>query len=403
MKILHTSDWHIGQKLYGKDRYDEFQFFLNQLLDIINDQQIELLLVSGDIFDVPHPSNEALRLYYHFLSQLQNTSCRQTIITGGNHDSIYTLNAPKYILESLNVNVVGGVPEKFEDQVIDVKNQDGELVLQVAAVPFLRDKDLRKSQAGEDSESKEKAFRNGIVAHYQSIIQYLDTKVPSIAMGHLFAIGVSTSESERDIHVGNLGAVGSNDFSPQFNYVALGHIHKPQKVGGNEMIRYSGSPLPLSFSERKDQKSVVVLSLVDNQLKLEQVLPLQIKNELILVKGDLDEVKMRLLKLEEAAQYSFWIEVEVVEEHYSLMTIKDYEEFSNQLTCKSQILKYRFQFLNQSGDMLDYVHENRMLEDLTPLEVFESRVKNLPEDEHDKMLKVFGELLNLREERIHEN
>ena len=200
-----------------------------------------------------------LKLYYQFLTSLIGSSCRQVIITGGNHDYISTLEAPADVLSALNIQVIGGAKETISDELIEV-SINNELQCVVAAVPFLRDKDIREINASESYEEAKDAVNNGIVKHYQQLAEEAGKYTcPLIAMGHLYVQGASQSESERDIHIGNLAGLRVDSFPDKFDYVALGHIHRPQKF--KDTIRYSGSPLPLSFSERKDNKQVIVLSV----------------------------------------------------------------------------------------------------------------------------------------------
>ena len=151
MKILHTSDWHLGQRFLFNDREQEHQRALDWLADTIRTQEVDALIVAGDIFDINNPPNYARTMYYRFLTSLLGTSCRHIIITGGNHDSPSMLNAPRELLRLLNIHVVGAVGDALEEELVELKDSEGELELVVAAVPFLRDRDLRFSQAGEGS------------------------------------------------------------------------------------------------------------------------------------------------------------------------------------------------------------------------------------------------------------
>lgn len=394
MKILHTSDWHIGQKLYGQDRYEEFEAMLNEMLEIIIAQEVELLLISGDIFDVPSPSNRAQELYYNFLKRLFGTCCRQTIVTGGNHDSISTLNAPKEVLKMVNVTTIGGVTTELEDMIIKVMDKEGKHALTVAAIPYLRDKDVRKSVGGQDAAETQASVKNGLVQFYVAIEALLKTNdKPCIGMGHLFAHGAATSDSERDINIGNLGAVNANEFPTAFDYTALGHIHKPQVIGQNEMIRYSGSPIPLSFSERKDHKSVVLLNLADEQLSIAEVILLNPARKLVKFKGTTAEVQESLMSYESTASLEDWAEVEIVEEEHSPQLRMDFESFLAEHKLQIEVLKYRFSVKKGKGDTGDFFAQNKLLEDLLPQEVFEKRLANIPAEEHDEYKASFNELL----------
>lgn len=275
IKILHTSDWHLGQNFMGKSRIEEHKAFLSWLLETIEQKQIELLLVSGDIFDTGTPPNYALELYYNFLKQLSSKkSLKTTIITAGNHDSVSTLKAPKQLLEALNVHVVVNGDED-ENIIIPIKEADTTKAI-VCAVPFLRDSVIRQSLGGETVSDKEKLANDGIKTYYEKTYKKakeLDSNVPIIAMGHLTTVGSRSSESERDIYIGGTLDIGGDYLASMFDYVALGHLHINQTVG-NEHVRYSGSPIPLSFSESKNTQKVNLVTInnsADENVKVEEL------------------------------------------------------------------------------------------------------------------------------------
>ena len=220
MKILHTSDWHIGSALYGRKRYDESEQFLHWLVETIKNHSIETLLVAGDIFDTSTPSNTAQELYYRFLNEVSRTTCRHVIVTGGNHDSPSFLDAPKALLKAFNVHVVGSAAQREEDEVLVLKDAHNNPEVIVCAVPFLRDRDVRQSNEGESYRDKENRLVEGIISHYQKVYEEackerneLGKSLPIIGMGHLFIAGSSIYKrsgemnGERDLYVGSLGQV----------------------------------------------------------------------------------------------------------------------------------------------------------------------------------------------------
>jgi len=268
MKLLHTSDWHIGRALYGRKRYEEFDAFLNWLNDLIEQENIDVLLVAGDVFDSSTPSNRAQELYYRFLCRVAASAKRHVVITAGNHDSPTFLNAPKELLKFLNVHVVGCVSEYPEDELIVLFGADSEPQMLVCAIPYLRDRDIRMAEAGESVEDKERKIIDGIRLHYRNVCQAAEEKragfartVPIVAMGHLFAAGGQTVEGEelRELYIGSLAQVKKDIFPECVDYVALGHLHIAQSVGGSDFIRYSGAPLPIGFGEAAQEKSVVIV------------------------------------------------------------------------------------------------------------------------------------------------
>jgi len=169
MKLIHTSDWHLGQNFMFRQRACEHEQFLAWLHQTIKINMIDLLIVAGDIFDTATPPNYALKLYYQFLANLKDTPCRNVIIISGNHDSAAVLNAPKHVLKALNVHVVATAKSNLEDEIIFVKDEKNKLTSVVCAVPFLREQDLRKSIPGESWDDKNKALINGLQSHYQMV------------------------------------------------------------------------------------------------------------------------------------------------------------------------------------------------------------------------------------------
>ena len=168
MKILHTADWHIGKILHKQSLAEDLNHFFDWMIQTIEEEDIDLLLVSGDIFDLANPNIRDKEVYYDIMMRLYKSGC-QVIITGGNHDSVGELNAPKQILSAINISVIGGAMQELEDELIPVKNASGEIELVVAAVPFLRDRDIRSRQEGQTYESRTEAIREGIKDHYQKL------------------------------------------------------------------------------------------------------------------------------------------------------------------------------------------------------------------------------------------
>ncbi|MBF2719913.1 exonuclease SbcCD subunit D C-terminal domain-containing protein [Psychrobacter sp. NG254] len=276
LTILHTSDWHLGRRLYGHMRYNEFESFLGWLEETITAQKVDILIVAGDIFDTMTPSNRAQALYYEFLGKVSRSCCQHVVIVAGNHDSPTFLDAPSQVLKFLNVHVIGTACDNLDDEVLVLGDDDNNPHCIIAAVPYLRDRDVRSSSAGESMDSKDASVISGICAHYdavaaiakehqQIIAKSHNQHIPIIATGHLFASGGSTTADDgvRDLYIGNLGKISAEMFDECFDYVALGHLHVPQRVGGREHIRYSGSPIAMGFGEAKQQKQVLLIQFGD--------------------------------------------------------------------------------------------------------------------------------------------
>ena len=316
MNILHTSDWHLGRPLYNKKRYAEQTAFLDWLLVTIQERQVDALLVAGDIFDSSLPSNRAQALYYNFLGRVAASKCRHVIVTAGNHDSPTLLEAPRDLLAALDVHVVGSVTDDLDREIVLLRDAAGVPELVICAVPFLRDQDIRRAEAGETSGDKEARLLAGIRAHYAAVFaraealrQETGAEVPLLAMGHLFAAGgtVSAEDGTRELYVGNLARIESGIFPESAAYVALGHLHSPQKVDGQERIRYSGAPLAMNFDEAKQRKSVCLVCVNQRDVVVE-TLAVPSWQRLERISGDWPQIVARLEELA-PVQESVWLEV----------------------------------------------------------------------------------------------
>jgi len=312
MKLLHTSDWHLGQNFMGQSRRGEHEAFLGWLLGVIEEEAIDVLLVCGDIFDTGTPPNYALELYYNFLTHLSRLPVT-TIITAGNHDSIATLKAPKELLKVLNIHIIASGDEG-EEEVIPI-TREGEMRGVVCAVPFLREGLIRQSLSGETLTQKEKQANEGIKAYYEKSYTKAQTirgdkVIPIIAMGHLTTVGARRSESEKEIYIGGTLDIGGEYLGAMFDYVALGHLHLAQKVG-DEHIRYSGSPIPLSFSEAGQPKKVAIITFRGGGLEVvERNIPLT--RELFVLKGGATILQHELQKIENKEA---WIEIHLADDN----------------------------------------------------------------------------------------
>ena len=273
MKILHTADWHIGQLFHEYDRSFEHQQFLNWLTTTLNKEQIDVLLISGDVFDLTNPSAASVKLFYTFLNQAVKTNPElQIIITAGNHDSPSRLESPKPLLESSNIHIIGLI-EKDDQAAIDfskitlpLKDKNGDIQAWCIAAPFLRSGDYPTRSDCDNP------YAEGVAAFYKAAFEYAATQKQTgqsiIAMGHLHASQASISDTDNmeRLIMGGIECISASAFHDDIAYVALGHIHKAQKVGGKAHIRYSGSPLPMSFSERNYKHQVIVFELEEGKI-----------------------------------------------------------------------------------------------------------------------------------------
>ena len=284
MRILHTADWHIGQRLHERQRTDEHEKFLNWLLEKIQEHQVELLLVSGDIFDTALPSSESTNLYYRFLYRLYDETDTYTVITAGNHDSARHLEAPREFLEMGRIYVVGTADDPAKC-VFTVPPDNPQVA--VAAVPYLSEGDLRHLSYQTEADRNER-YREWLKAFYTDCMSLMPGGLPKILMGHLFVQGGTIGDSERNVQIGGATATHASDFPEGVSYVALGHLHRPQIISGtNFPIRYSGSPIPLRFNEASYRKKVYLLELSDDgALIRDEAIEIPVFKELCTVVGD---------------------------------------------------------------------------------------------------------------------
>ena len=390
MRILHTSDWHLGQSFMGKSREEEHHAFLAWLHETIEKETIDVLIVAGDIFDTGTPPNYALELYYNFLKELSHSICKYIIITAGNHDSIATLKAPKQLLKVLNVYVVTSGDEN-ENELIEIYDKD-ELQGIVCAVPFLRDTVVRKAQSGQTMHEKEFSLTEGIKEHYNKVFSdagklSADRKVPIIATGHLTTVGSKISESEREIYIGGTLDIDSDFLGKNFDYVALGHLHINQKVGC-EHVRYSGSPIPLSFSESMTQKKVNIITFEDGNLDIREInIPLY--RPLFVLRGDLESITGKMHTVDNKKT---WIEVHLDDSNpfASNQTIRELAEELGLTLLAVKIDKTEQALYSDEIDVLS-------LDELKPIDVFNRRLELDDIDDEslkEKLIKNFKLIIN---------
>lgn len=404
MKVLHTSDWHIGRTLYGRKRYEEFEAFLTWLAETIQKNEIDSLLVAGDVFDTSAPSNRAQELYYRFLCRVAASSCRHVVVVAGNHDSPSFLNAPKELLKALDVHVVGSSTESPEDEVLVLRNEQGAPELIVCAVPYLRDRDIRVAEAGESVEDKERKLIEGIRTHYAAVAALAEQKreelgadIPIVAMGHLFTAGGQTVDGDgvRELYVGSLAHVTAGIIPACFDYLALGHLHVPQKVNGSETIRYSGSPLPMGFGEAKQQKSICQVAFDQKEGHSTavsiQLIDVPVFQKLERVKGDWDGISSRILELSATGSQG-WLEV--IYEGDEI--IGDLRERLDAAIAGTQMVILRVKNNRIIDRVLGQIHEEETLDDLNVNDVFERclAVYDVPEDQRRELLRSYQETVS---------
>ena len=382
MRILHTSDWHLGQHFMGKSRQAEHQALIAWLLTEVEKQAVDAVLIAGDIFDSGTPPSYARELYSQLVVRLHEAGVA-LLLLGGNHDSVATLDESRELLVRLGATVVAAASADAAAQVVVLPQRNGQPGCIVCAIPFIRPRDVLQSQAGQSAEDKQLSLQTAIQAHYNSVftaasahqaelINQLDRKLPLIATGHLTTVGASTSESVREIYVGALEAFPTTAFPPA-DYIALGHIHRPQKVGGLEHIRYCGSPLPLSFDEAKQQKEVLLVDLNADGLQAVTALPVPRFQGLASINGNLATLAgpIGAAAAEGTFERPTWLEVTVAEDDY----LADLPARIEALTAgwPVEVLRIRRQRGNAVASLVTEALET--LDELSPHEVFARRLQ----------------------------
>ncbi|MDR3204425.1 MAG: exonuclease SbcCD subunit D C-terminal domain-containing protein [Deltaproteobacteria bacterium] len=386
MKILHTSDWHLSRRLYKiRRRYHEFSSFLNWLIELINEREIEVLIVAGDIFDSSAPTNRAQTLYYDFLRKIAiSPSCRHVIVTSGNHDSPSFLEAPASLLKSMGIYVVGLADAELNKEILILKDLQGHPEMIVCAIPYLREGDLRSAQLGESSASREEKINTAISEKYQMAFQKakeinlsLNRNLPMVAIGHLFMRGGMTLEGDgvRESRVGSLSALPI-EAMPAFDYLALGHLHIPQRVGGNELIRYSGSPIPMGFNECGQQKSLCLVEFNQESPPRIELIKVPVFQELRRLEGDLNNLVKELTQMK-ALGSEAWVDVTHLGQPLEIDLRASLEAAVE--GSKIEILAIRQASLRNAA--LSLAEESHCLERLGPKEVF---IKLLEDQETPK-------------------
>lgn len=426
LRLLHTADWHLGKRLVGETRYDEFGEFLDWLAKQIAEHCVDVLVVAGDVFDTMTPSNKAQELYYNFLGKLSATGCRHAVIIAGNHDSPSLLDAPKSLFRHFNIQVIGGACDPIADELLILDNKDGNPALIVAGVPYLRDKDVRKSAFNDSLAQKESATIQGIYAHYRTLanlckdkqnqlLNQSTTPIPLLATGHLFATGASVSASDdgmRSLYVGTLGQIGADCFDG-FDYVALGHIHREQTVGKQPHIRYSGSPMAMGFGEQGQDKKVLIVDFDKTSqaptTPSVHALTVPIFRQLKTLTGSFETVTSQLTDLKNRpnpTQKPVWLSLEIISDTpiYDLQNKIDDIIADSELT----VLSLKNILPNQTPNKNTHFHQ-KSLKELTPDEVFlhaltqysddEKSAKNktpflIDDDKKQKVLSLYQEIVH---------
>lgn len=386
MRILHTSDWHLGQHFMGKTRQAEHQAFCAWLLEQVRTHEVDVLLIAGDVFDTGSPPSYAREQYYRLVVDLRDAGCA-LVVLGGNHDSPAMLGESRSLLAQLGTQVVPGVGLDPAEQVLVLRDRTGQPGAILCAIPFVRPREVMTSQAGQSAQDKQLSLQQAIAEHYRTLYELalgrreaLGSALPIIATGHLTTVGVSASESVREIYVGSLEAFPTSAFPPA-DYIALGHIHRPQKVGGLEHIRYSGSPIALSFDEARQQKEVLLLDFGAAALQSITPLPVPVFQPMASLRGSLKELAGAIAAAAEQGtpERPVWLEVQVSTDDY----LSDLQSRINAL-CEGlpvDVLRIRRERGTATASLASEARET--LDELSVEDVFSRRLQQETLDEGD--------------------
>lgn len=399
MRVIHTSDWHLGQELHGFDRGVEHDAFLDWLASQLIKLDADALIVTGDVYDTVNPPVQAQQRLYQFLRRaLAETPSLQIVLIGGNHDSAARLELPKHLLDANRIHLIGGMPRHNgrampARTLIELRDKTGTPCAVCAAVPYLRPGDLPTVGA---AESPLKALYREAVEAANAVHGGL----PLIVTGHLHISGGAVSElSERRIIIGGEEAVASDVFPPNVAYVALGHLHKPQSISGQTVIRYAGSPFPMSVAEKVYQHSIVVIDFDETGgMKTDLVqTPRPIAFYRVPTMGaapmDIVEDELRCLELDDPGEHcrpflEVAVQLDGAEPELRQRIEAALEGKPVRLT---RIVR---QTEGQGGALADAVEGDTALDELKPAHVFASRhAEEYGVEPPDELKRAFNEVL----------
>ncbi len=410
MKFLHTADWHLGLEFYHHDRSREHAAFLSWLLTTLQEEAIDVLLISGDVFDLHNPAQNAVQMFYRFLRQAQETLPHlQMIVTAGNHDSAPRLEAPVPLLFGENLHIIGTIPRTETGQpdyrrlAIPLKNKTGQTEAWCLALPFLRAGDMA-TRGGEASAG----YNEDLAQFYaDASAAALALKTPDqalIALGHLQVTEARLVEGDSIEHriPGELDGLPAGAFPPELDYVALGHVHRAQALGGREEVRYCGSPLPLSFAEKDYEHQVIFFETAGG--KVTGIRPVAVPVTVPLVSiprvhKPLAEVLEELAMLPDRRPADSPEEEPIVEVRVQLNGTETAVQYRIEEVLEGKAV--RLANINRKWEVLTILEEAESqtenpeaLSTLTPFTVFEKRFGELKENDY------WNDLLGLLQESI---
>ncbi len=406
MKVLHTSDLHIGKNLHKHRINFAHEHLFNYLIETIIKDEIDLLLISGDIFDTSYVSVSTQKVFYDFLDRLSKIkTLKDTVIISGNHDLPSMLDLATPFLELSNIHIITSI--NIEDQIFTLKDENNIPYCNIIAIPFLREKDIKPDLESNNIIDIQKELEAALINHYRNVDEYivnnLDLKLPTISLMHLFATGsTSTTEIEgekhRDIYVGKLKTINANTFPKNIDYYALGHIHKPQIVNKDERIVYSGSPIALNFGE-KTAKQIIKLDFNNKEFTKEKILLPKFLNLEQLEAKSIDDIKNQLNQLDNDMKIDYKDDPIYLEIIYKSKNIESsineiIEDYVKTLTNNFKILAIR---LDTKITITETQNKKVSLDMLNPKQIFDMTFKDTGKDklyiEDEEVYKLFDQVL----------
>ncbi|MFZ5943113.1 MAG: exonuclease SbcCD subunit D [Bacillota bacterium] len=402
MRILHTSDWHLGRSLEGRDRHQEQEAFINELCDIVEQEKVDLVLIAGDIYDTPNPPAKAEQLFYQGLFNLSAGGRRGIVAIAGNHDNPERITASDPLAEQLGITLLGLPKEQASvlgtktGKVQRVNAGPGWLKLAVPgcshqaviiALPYPSEQRLKEILAVNlDEEVMQKSYSQRVGALINNLSSYYRHDTVNLCLSHLFVRGGRESESERPIQLGGSPAVDIQMLPlEKAHYTALGHLHRPQRVGDKENARYSGSPLAYSFSEAGQTKVVYLIECSPGSKTVVKEIPLSSGRPLVRWDAPLG-IQQVFKWCQEKRDYLAWIDLAIhLDEPLTIGEIKQLKEIRPDIINIRPVLKNMVQKEAQWEDRINLPID----------ELFKSfYMKNFQSEPKDELLKLFLELVD---------
>ena len=344
MKLIHTADWHLGKNIEGHSRLEEQRLFLKDFINICEEEQADIIIIAGDIYDNYNPSAMAEQLFYDTLKQLSRNGSCMTVVISGNHDNPDRLTASGPLARDHGI-VMAGTPNSIitpgiygQHEITEsapgyfhaiINNEEVDMLL----VPFPSEKRLNEVYLNETDDETQKAasYKKKMSTLFSSLKEHFHKDSIHLIASHLFVMDSIEDGSERSIQLGGSYMVGGDIFPETADYIALGHVHKPQKVPGCPNARYSGSPLPFNIKETSFHKQVISVELRAGSPCVIHELPLPVYKPIEI--WHCENIEEAIEKCEENKERDCWVYLEIKTDHY----IHE-EDIKKMKTLKTDIL-----------------------------------------------------------------